>query len=120
MNISEEIKYKLLKEMEAGRARSQRQLAKYLGMSLGKANFCIKALVNKGLIKAKNFKNSENKWAYSYMLTPQGLEEKARLTVSFLKRKMTEYDEIKVEIQNLQAELENMNVKLEDDVQEIE
>ena len=102
--LSDEYRYKILKELEANPEISQRELAKELGISLGKANFCIQALIEKGLIKARNFKNSHNKKAYIYYLTPKGIEDKASVTVQFLKIKMTEYYELKAEIERLQQE----------------
>lgn len=77
---------------------SQRKLANELGFSLGKLNYCLKELKIKGLIKIKNFKNNKNKINYVYVLTPEGLAKKTRLTVNFMKRKMQEYDELKKEI----------------------
>lgn len=84
---------------------SQRDLAARLGVSLGKINFLLRALIEKGLITAQNFKNSQHKRVYLYQLTPNGLEEKTRMTYRFLKRKMREYEEIKVEIEKLQERL---------------
>jgi EPS-associated MarR family transcriptional regulator len=83
---------------------SQRDLAKRLGVSLGKVNFCLNALVEKGSLKINNFRNSENKLAYAYLLTPRGVEEKARITVQFLKNKVREYERLKSEIEELQRE----------------
>ena len=78
---------------------SQRKLANELGFSLGKLNYCINALKLKGLIKIENFKNNKNKINYIYVLTPKGIAKKAKLTVNFMKRKMSEYDELKAEIE---------------------
>ena len=83
---------------------SQRDIAENMGISLGKTNYCVKSLVKKGYIKAKNFYDNNNKKAYMYILTPRGIEEKARLTYSYLKIKMSEYEEIKKEINNLKLE----------------
>ena len=74
-------------------------------MSLGKANYCLKALMGKGWVKARNFKNSRNKLAYSYLLTPSGIDAKARMTYGFLKRKMAEYEVLKEEIAQLSEEV---------------
>ncbi len=74
--------------------QSQRELAEIIGISVGKTNYIIKALVKKGLIKTENFLNSKNKWAYKYILTPNGIKEKARITKKFVKRKMAEYKEM--------------------------
>ena len=75
-----------------------------MGVSLGKANYCLKSLIDKGYIKARNFYNSNHKVGYIYMLTPSGVEEKVSVTYRFLKRKMQEYEAIKAEIESLQAE----------------
>lgn len=107
--LSEEIRYKIFKELEVNPEISQRELAKVLGISLGKANFCIQALVEKGLIKAKNFRNSSNKKAYIYYLTPKGIEEKSTTTLLFLKNKLTEYQALKKEIESLQSEAKLIN-----------
>lgn len=84
---------------------NQRNLSEALGLSLGKTNYCIKALLNKGLIKVQNFRNSQNKLAYSYLLTPSGIAAKAELTACFLKRKMNEYESLKHEIEALRNEV---------------
>ena len=102
--LSDEYRYKILKHLEADPEISQRELAKALGISLGRANYCLKALIEKGLVKAKNFKNSSNRSAYAYYLTPTGFEEKARVTVQFLKRKVAEYEALKGEIESLRRE----------------
>ena len=102
--LTDEYRYKILKELEANPEISQRELAKGLGISLGKANFCIQALIEKGFIKANNFRNSQNKKAYIYLLTPKGIEEKASVTLQFLKFKMVEYQALKTEIEHLQHE----------------
>jgi EPS-associated MarR family transcriptional regulator len=92
--------------LEGERKLSQRQVATSLGMSLGKVNYCLKALIQKGFVKAENYRNSENKLAYFYLLTPTGITAKAELTRRFLSRKMKEYDELKLEIERLQHESE--------------
>ncbi|MBU2317998.1 MAG: MarR family EPS-associated transcriptional regulator, partial [Gammaproteobacteria bacterium] len=84
---------------------SQRELAKRLDISLGKANFCLKALIEKGLIKAENFKNSTNKMGYLYLLTPKGIEEKVSLTQRFLQRKLKEHEVLEKEIEQLRQEV---------------
>jgi EPS-associated MarR family transcriptional regulator len=98
--------YSLLKTLENNPSLSQRDLAKRLGISLGKVNFCLNALIEKGCLKVKNFRNNENKLAYTYFLTPRGIEEKARMTVSFLKRKIQEYEQLHEEIIELKREAE--------------
>ena len=108
MNASkhdEETSFQLLKILEENPSLSQRELSALLGVSLGKVNFCLKALVLKGCLKVNNFRNSHNKLAYAYLLTPHGVEEKARMTMAFLKRKLHEYDKLREEIEELQIEM---------------
>jgi EPS-associated MarR family transcriptional regulator len=102
--LTDEYRYKIFKLVEAHPEISQRELARELGISLGKANYCLKALIEKGLLKAGNFRNSKNKMAYVYKLTPKGIEEKSNVTVRFLKQKMTEYESLKSEIEFLRQE----------------
>jgi len=110
-HLTDEMRYKLLKLLENDPSISQRQLAGALGISLGKANYCLKALIEKGLIKVKNFRNSQNKLGYVYVLTARGLEDKAKVTVRFLKYKINEYEELKREIEQLRNETaENYDV----------
>jgi EPS-associated MarR family transcriptional regulator len=104
--MTEDMNYQLLKLIEQNPELSQRQLAESLGVSLGKANYCLRALIDKGLVKAKNFKNSSNKAAYLYLLTPRGVEAKAKISVRFLARKVEEYEALRVEIEELKVELE--------------
>lgn len=103
--LTEESSYKLLRQLEATPAISQRELAREMGMSLGKVNFCLRALIDKGMVKASNFHNSQNKLSYLYLLTPKGIERKAVLTGKFLKRKIIEYDALRKEIKKLRQEL---------------
>ncbi len=98
--------YKLMKLIEANPTIPQREMAKEMGVSLGKTNYCLQALVQKGLVKMGNFSRNDNKFAYSYLLTPSGIEEKARLTYRFLKYKIAEYETIRCEIEELQREAE--------------
>ena len=79
---------------------TQRELASELGFSLGKLNYCVKALKNKGLVKIRNFEKNPNKINYIYVITPKGIAEKTKLTINFMKRKMKEYEELKKEIKN--------------------
>ena len=102
--LDETTHYGLLKTLEENPGLSQRDLAKRLGVSLGKVNFCLKALVEKGSLKINNFRNSDNKLAYAYLLTPSGVEQKARMTVQFLKYKVQEYERLRAEIEELQRE----------------
>jgi len=103
--MNEEIAYKVIKIIEENPEISQRQLAEALGVSLGKTNYSLKALIEKGIIKANNFKNSHNKLAYTYLLTPKGINEKSKITASFLKRKLIEYELLKHEIEILKQEI---------------
>tara|TARA_B100001989_G_scaffold253278_1_gene239522 strand:- start:4545 stop:4892 length:348 start_codon:yes stop_codon:yes gene_type:complete len=90
--------FEVLRKIQKNPNLSQRKLADQLGFSLGKLNYCLKALQHKGLIKIKNFKKNPNKLNYLYIITPKGISEKAKLTISFMQRKMQEYDELKREI----------------------
>lgn len=103
--LTDEYRYKILKELQQDPDLSQRELAKRLDISLGKANFCLKALIEKGLVKAENFKNSTNKVGYLYLLTPKGIEEKVSLTQRFLQRKLKEYETLEKEIELLREEV---------------
>lgn len=102
--MKDEIAYKLLKLIESEPHLSQREIAQEMGVSLGKTNYCLKALVDKGFIKLQNFYNSKKKTSYIYFLTPQGIEEKAAVTYRFLRRKINEYEDIKQEIESLKIE----------------
>jgi len=97
----------ILKLLQANPGLSQRQLAAQLGVSLGKANYCLRALVEKGLVKFGNFSKNPNKRQYAYLLTPAGLEEKTRITLDFLKHKEAEFVTIQREIEVLKSELES-------------
>ena len=88
----------LLRKIKNKPESSQRELAEELGFSLGKLNYCVKALKNKGLIKINNFKKNPKKINYIYDLTPKGISEKTKLTINFMKRKMKEYEELKKEL----------------------
>ena len=103
--LSDEYRYKILNLLEKDPELSQRDLAQALGVSLGKVNFCVKALIEKGLVKARNFRNSRNKSAYMYYLTPTGFEEKALVTLRFLRRKVDEYEALTKEIERLRSEV---------------
>ena len=91
-------KFNVLRKVNSNPNISQRELASQLNLSLGKINYCLKSLKSKGLVKIKNFKKSENKLRYAYILTPKGISEKTKITISFMKRKMREYDELKKEL----------------------
>ena len=103
--MDKEIHLKVLRHLQANPEVTQRELAEELGVSLGKVNYCLKALISKGLVKARNFRNSNNKRSYFYILTPKGIEEKARISVAFLRHKVQEYEQLKVEIDQLEQEV---------------
>jgi len=105
--MQESTRYHILKQIQDNPSITQRELSQKTGLSLGKTNYCLRALIDKGLVKSKNFKNSKNKTAYSYMLTPKGIEEKAKVTYRFLKQKLVEYDELQKEIEELRQEVRN-------------
>lgn len=105
--LDPQTRYRLLKLLEANPALSQRQLARELGVSLGKVNYCLNALIEKGHVKARNFRNSQNKLAYLYVLTPRGIREKARLTVDYLRIKLKEAEALQAEIKELKREVES-------------
>ena len=97
--------YKVLKVLKDNPAMTQRQLSKELGLSLGKTNYVLHALMDKGLMKLSNFKRSDNKVGYLYLLTPEGVEEKSILAKNFLERKSDQYNRLKKEIETLKSEL---------------
>lgn len=99
--MDNEKQFELLRKIQKKPATSQRELAKELGYSLGKLNYCVKELQKKGLIKLKNFKKKSNKLNYlQYVLTPKGILQRTQLTIDFMKRKMSEYEELKKELEN--------------------
>jgi EPS-associated MarR family transcriptional regulator len=98
---NQQSKYQLLKSLEQDANLTQRQLSKELGISLGKVNYCLQNLIQKGFIKINNFKNSKHKIQYSYLLTPKGIEAKTKLTFDFLKAKTKEYEALKKEVEKL-------------------
>ena len=91
--------FEILRKIQKKKQTSQRELAEELGFSLGKLNYCLKALKNKGLVKIENFTKNPNKLNYIYVLTPKGISEKTKLTLNFMKRKMKEYDDLKKELE---------------------
>jgi len=102
----QEIRYRLLNLLHDEPQLRQVDMARKMGISVGKVNFCIAELTKRGLIKVKRFKSAKNKIPYTYILTLRGIEEKGRITVRFLKRKLTEYEEIKRQISSLNKEVE--------------
>jgi len=103
--FDQEIRYRLLKILSENHHLTQREMAEKMGISLGKLNYCLSQLTKKGFIKVNRFKSSTAKKKYIYMLTPHGLEEKAKVTLRFLKRKVSEYEEIQRQIRELVHEL---------------
>jgi EPS-associated MarR family transcriptional regulator len=101
----------LLKLLHDQPQLSQRDLARAMGVSLGKANYCLKALMEKGLVKLGNFRRNPDKREYAYLLTPAGLEEKTRITLAFLKRKVAEYEALEKEIEQLRGDLKNRRIQ---------
>jgi EPS-associated MarR family transcriptional regulator len=106
-NSIDETRYRLIKLIERDPNISQRELADQLGISLGKVNYCLKALIDIGWIKAGNFVRSNTKMKYAYVLTPAGLHEKTKITARFLQKKQAEYESLKMEIARLKSELES-------------
>jgi EPS-associated MarR family transcriptional regulator len=105
VTLHDDLRYRILKQLEANPAISQRELADAMGVSLGRANYCLRALIDKGLVKVDNFRRKDNKLAYAYLLTPAGIADKVVVTRRFLQRKLTEYDVLKAEIEALQREV---------------
>ena len=105
--LQEDTHFRVLALLERNPDISQRELAKELGISLGGVNYSLRALIEKGLLKAQNFSSSQKKLAYAYILTPKGLAEKSLLTARFLRRKMDEYEALKAEIESLQHALQD-------------
>lgn len=102
--LTDETRYRILKLLESEPQASQRRIANELGISVGRVNFCLQALIDKGLIKVNNFRNSSNKRAYLYLLTPHGIEERARVTARFLRVKLAEYEALTRELDELRSE----------------
>ena len=103
-----ETRVAVLRALQDNPKLSQRQLAELIGVSLGKTNYCLRALIEKGYVKADNFSNNPKKLGYMYQLTPQGIAEKAKITARFLKRKLAEHEALTQEIEQLRAEVEGL------------
>ena len=103
--MDEELRLRILRLLTDSPDLPQRELAQRLGLSLGKTNYCLRALIDKGWVKVNNFRNSQNKLAYAYVLTPSGLVAKGTATTEFLRRKQLEYAQLEQEIQALRTEL---------------
>jgi EPS-associated MarR family transcriptional regulator len=104
--LQEETKFRLMQLLHDNPYMSQREMAKALGISFGGINYCLNALIEKGLVKIHNFSQNQNKFGYAYFLTPSGISEKALLAGSFFKRKLQEYEALKAEIKTLKLEIE--------------
>ena len=104
-NPTDEISVALLRRLAEAPQASQRELARDTGVSLGKLNYALRALIDQGWVKAGNFGRNQDKLSYAYLLTPAGIEAKARLTRAFLARKMAEYDRLRAQIEDLKAEI---------------
>lgn len=109
--INDELKYRLLKLLEKDPNMSQRAISREMDISLGKVNYCLRALIDKGMIKARNFYKHKNKSAYAYFLTPKGIEEKAKITYQFLQSKLAEYEKLKFEIEEIRKEAKALSEK---------
>lgn len=110
VNLEKKEVLDIFREIKRSPELTQRELSSSLGISLGKVNFLIKALIDKGHIKVRNFKNSNNKYVYLYYITPTGFEEKARITYRFLRRKIKEYESLEEEIRLLKKEVDEINI----------
>ena len=107
--LQEDTKFRLMKLLHDNPHLSQREMAKELGLSFGGINYCLNALIDRGLVKIHNFSQNQNKFGYAYLLTPSGISEKAVLTSSFLKRKLQEYELLKAEIESLNFDMDTEN-----------
>ncbi len=103
--LTDETRYRILTLLAARPEASQRDLARELNVSVGKINYCLRALVEKGLLKINNFRRAKNKLSYAYVLTPKGIEEKVEVTYRFLRRKIEEHDALSQEIEKLRSEV---------------
>jgi EPS-associated MarR family transcriptional regulator len=110
-NLHEDTNFRLLRILEANPNLSQREMGKAIGISFGGINYCLNALVAKGMVKIENFSQNQSKFGYVYLLTPSGIAEKAALTSVFLKRKMDEYEALKAEIAMLKSEIDTKNTE---------
>jgi EPS-associated MarR family transcriptional regulator len=104
--IQEDTHFRIMRILQENSDLTQRELAEMLGMSVGGLNYCLKALIDKGLVKMQNFSNSKNKFKYVYLLTPTGIAEKMALTNRFLSRKIEEYEALKLEIDALKSQVD--------------
>ena len=112
MDPKTEAHLKILRLIEVNPDLTQREIARELGISVGKTNYCLRALIDKGFVKAKNFNRNPNKLKYIYLLTPDGIQEKVRITRNFLKRKIVEYKALEDEIAELTKEVDSSDVSI--------
>ena len=110
ISFQEELRLRVMRVLEENPEATQRQIASQLNVSLGGVNYCLKALVDRGLVKLGNFAKSDRKIGYAYFLTPEGMSEKAKITARFLKRKMAEYEHLQTEIRQLKSELDKDSI----------
>ena len=110
--LQEDTYFRVMRILQENPDLTQRELAEQLGISVGGLNYCLKALMEKGMVKMNNFANSKNKFGYVYVLTPSGIAEKAALTRRFLQRKMSEYEALKLEIAALKSEVKSTTNQL--------
>jgi MarR family transcriptional regulator, temperature-dependent positive regulator of motility len=108
-----ELDYALLSQIAEQESASQRVLAERLGVSVGKLNYCLRAVVDRGWVKVNNFRRSDNKWGYVYLLTPSGVSEKVRLASAFLERKEREFEQLQNEIAALRQEIRTNSLRHE-------
>lgn len=101
-----ELDYQLLRQIAEHESSNQRDLAQRMGVSVGKINYCLRAVIDRGWVKVNNFRRADNKWAYAYLLTPRGARAKVRLARAFLKRKEQEFEQLQREIQILREEID--------------
>ncbi len=111
MKLDEATHYQLLKILTEHPTYTQREIAAAIGLSLGKTNFCLKAIIGKGLVKVENIRSNQDKRVYAYLLTPEGIKDKARITIQFLQRKRAEYDALKAEIESLRREVDVLDAE---------
>jgi len=106
-----DLDYQLLRQIAKHESGNQRELAQRMGVSVGKINYCLRAVIDRGWVKVNNFRRADNKWAYAYLLTPSGANAKLRLTRAFLDRKEQEFEQLQREIQSLREEVQPMSGK---------
>ncbi|MBK1621812.1 MarR family EPS-associated transcriptional regulator [Lamprobacter modestohalophilus] len=104
--MNEDLTFLVLRQLQANPKQTQLQLSQAIGISVGRTNYVVRALIERGLLKAEHFRNSKNKSAYAYLLTPEGIDTKARITARFIQRKRAEYDALRAELDQLTAEAE--------------